>query len=113
VSPARRRRGRFARALLVGPDAVARAAAAGVRRPQEVWLLRQPRRVRGSYAREVLDAGGWPVIVTHWQSMFSNGTETGLAVLDEVGRRVARSLKDEVKWMTCMEIARQRVGERA
>ena len=58
MSPARRRRGRFARALLVGPDAVARAAAAGVRRPQEVWLLRQPRRVRGSYAREVLDAGG-------------------------------------------------------
>jgi hypothetical protein len=65
---------------------------------------------RGGRVREVLEAGGWPVIVTHWQSMFSNGTETGLAVLDEVGRRVARALKDEVEWMTCMEIARRRVG---
>jgi hypothetical protein len=54
----RPRRGRFARALLVGPDAVARAAAAGARRPEAVWLLRQPRRVRTSYSREVLDAGG-------------------------------------------------------
>jgi hypothetical protein len=53
-----RRRRRFEKALLVGPDAVARAAAAGARRPEEVWLLRQPRRVRRSYAREVLDAGG-------------------------------------------------------
>jgi hypothetical protein len=62
----------------------------------------------GGRVREVLDAGGWPVIVTHWQSMFSNGTEAGLGVLDEVGRRVARSLKDEVKWMSCMEIAQRR-----
>lgn len=60
---------------------------------------------RGGRVREVLDAGGWPVIVTHWQSMFSNGTEAGLAVLDEVGRRVVRALKNEVQWMTCMEIA--------
>jgi hypothetical protein len=66
---------------------------------------------RGGRIREVLDAGGWPVIVTHWQSMFSNGTETGLAVLDEVGRRVARSLQGEAEWMTCMEMARRRVGE--
>jgi hypothetical protein len=57
-TPRRRRRGRFARTLLAGPDAVARAAAAGARRPEEVWLLRQPRRVRVSYARAVLDAGG-------------------------------------------------------
>ena len=37
---------------------------------------------RGGKIREVLDAGGWPVILTHWQSLFSNGLETGLAVLD-------------------------------
>ncbi len=25
-----------------------------------------------------INAGGWPVMVTHWQSLFSNGNETGL-----------------------------------
>src|SRR5207245_6650333 len=62
----------------------------------------------GGKVREVLDAGGWPVLLTHWQSLFSNGTEAGLAVLDEVGRRVARSLKSEVEGMPCLEIARRR-----
>lgn len=40
--------------LLLAPDSVARAAAARARRPEERWLLRQPRRVRESFAREVL-----------------------------------------------------------
>ena len=62
---------------------------------------------RGGRLREVLDAGGWPAIVTHWQSLFSNGTEAGLAALDEVGRRVARLLGDEVEWVTCLEMARR------
>jgi hypothetical protein len=53
-------------ALLLGPDAVARAAAAGARRPEEVWLLRQPRAVRRSYAREVLSAGGGPTEEEIW-----------------------------------------------
>src|SRR4029077_15915822 len=65
---------------------------------------------RGGKVREVLDAGGWPVLLTHWQSLFSNGTEAGLAVLDEVGRRIARSLKGEVEWLTCLEMARRSVG---
>jgi hypothetical protein len=65
---------------------------------------------QGGRVREVLEAGGWPILLTHWQSLFSNGTEAGLAVLDEVGRRVARSLGDEVEWVTCMEMARRSVG---
>lgn len=62
---------------------------------------------RAGKVRDVLAAGGWPVLVTHWQSLFSNGTETGLAILDEVGRRIARALGDEVEWITCMEMARR------
>ena len=57
--------------------------------------------------RDVLDAGGWPVLMTHWQSFFSNGLETGLAVLDELGRRITTSLADEVEWTSCMELARR------
>jgi hypothetical protein len=53
---------------------------------------------------EILDAGGWPVLVTHWQSLFSNGLETGLAALDEVGRRIEEHLSKRVEWKRCSEI---------
>jgi hypothetical protein len=64
---------------------------------------------RAGRVREILDAGGWPVLLTHWQSLFSNGTEVGLAALDEVGRRIARTLGDEVEWLTCLEMAHRAV----
>jgi hypothetical protein len=37
---------------------LSRAAAARVDKPEERWMLRQSRRVRESYVRAVLDAGG-------------------------------------------------------
>ena len=65
---------------------------------------------RGGAIRTVLDAGGWPVLMTHWQSFFANGLETGLAVLDELGRRVSKALADEVEWCTCSELAQRTVA---
>ena len=49
---------RFARAVLLGPDVLARAAVSRVETIEERWMLRQPRRVRESYVRDVLDAPG-------------------------------------------------------
>lgn len=54
--------------------------------------------------RASLTAGGWPILVTHWQSLFSNGLETGIAVLDEVGKRVQDLLRDEVVWCSGSEV---------
>jgi len=45
--------------------------------------------------------------MTHWQSFFSNGLETGLAVLDLVGHRIATALAEEVEWTSCLELARR------
>jgi hypothetical protein len=59
---------------------------------------------RGGMVRTVLDAGGWPVLLTHWQSLYSNGLGTGLAVLEEVARRVRLALGDGVAWATCSEL---------
>jgi hypothetical protein len=59
---------------------------------------------------KVLEAGGYPAIVTHWQSLFSNGLGTGLKILDEVARRVNQHLPDKVEWKSCMEIARMTAG---
>lgn len=60
--------------------------------------------------RDVLDAGGWPVLMTHWQSFFSNGNETGLAVLDRLGQRVQSALAGEVSWASCSELAQRTVA---
>jgi len=59
--------------------------------------------------RRALDAGGWPLLLTHWQSLFSNGLETGLAALDEVGRRIGALPPGTVEWKSCGELARMTV----
>ena len=46
------------------------------------------------------------VMMTHWQSLFSNGRRTGLKILNEVCRRVQGSLGDQVQWTHCSELAR-------
>ncbi|MFL5806010.1 MAG: hypothetical protein ACJ8CR_30275 [Roseiflexaceae bacterium] len=66
---------------------------------------------RGGAIRTVLDAGGWPILMTHWQSFFSNGLETGLAVLDILGQRIADALADEVEWTNCRELAERTLAE--
>jgi hypothetical protein len=49
---------RFARAVLLGPDVLSRAAAGRVETLEEAWMLRQPKAIRASYVREVIDAPG-------------------------------------------------------
>ncbi len=46
------------KAMILAPDRVARAAASYAARPEEAWMLRQPRAVRQTYWREVLGQGG-------------------------------------------------------
>lgn len=52
----------------------------------------------------VLDTGGWPILCCHWQSLFSNGTEAGLRILNIVAQRVNRHLSHRVQWMSFEEI---------
>jgi hypothetical protein len=47
----------LARSVLLAPAPVARAAATAVREPEQRWMLVQPRDVRASYVRDVLDRG--------------------------------------------------------
>ena len=44
-----------ARAVLTGPDFVARGLAAADRDPQRRWILRRPREVRRAFVSEVID----------------------------------------------------------
>ncbi len=55
---------------------------------------------------ELLENGSYVVFHTHWQSLFSNGTEAGLKALDEVLSRIHRAFGGRVVWMKCGELAR-------
>jgi hypothetical protein len=57
---------RMARLVLRGPGFVRRAAASQAKAPEERWMLRQPRPVRDSYVREVLDRGGDERLAEIW-----------------------------------------------
>ena len=52
----------------------------------------------------VLNTGGYPILIAHWQSLMSNGLGTGLRILEEVARRVDRHLRHRVEWMSFQQI---------
>jgi hypothetical protein len=54
------------RAVLTGPDVIARAAARTVEQPEQRWMLRQPRAVRCSFVEEVVDRSGDPNAAERW-----------------------------------------------
>lgn len=59
---------------------------------------------------DLLRGGGPLVVVTHWQSLFSNGTGLGLEVLREVAARVASHLGPRVAWRKLSEITAQHLA---
>ena len=66
---------------------------------------------RGGEIRKQLEKGTWPVLLTHWQSLYSNGLWTGLKALELVGERVAKHLGNEVEWTDFTQIMRMTIGE--
>ncbi len=58
--------------------------------------------------------GGWPIaILTHWQSLFSNGRCAGLLGLERLFGRIRSAFGSEVQWMRCSELARTALRRRA
>ena len=55
----------------------------------------------------VIESGGYPILITHWQSLMSNGLGTGICVLDEIARRINENLSDKLVWMSFEEILNQ------
>ncbi|MBQ0101619.1 MAG: hypothetical protein KBT31_02345 [Firmicutes bacterium] len=48
---------------------------------------------------KALDDGCFPILCTHWQSMFSNGNRVGVRALGEVAKRIENTLSDRVEWV--------------
>jgi hypothetical protein len=57
---------RLARLMLRAPRFIRRAAARQARAPEEAWMLHQPRAVRDSFVREVLNRGGDERLAEVW-----------------------------------------------
>jgi hypothetical protein len=57
---------RFARSVLLAPNLVSRTAARAAAAREEAWMLSQPREVRQSYVREVIDRGEDPLHAEIW-----------------------------------------------
>lgn len=57
---------RLARLVLRAPGFLRRAAASQSGEPEQRWMLHQPREVRESYVREVLDRGGDERLAEIW-----------------------------------------------
>jgi len=53
----------------------------------------------------VLAAGGPGAFHTHWQTLFSHGTRSGLHGLREVARRVEEHFGDRIIWTRCSDLA--------
>ena len=61
--------------------------------------------------RELLDAKMPIVLLTHWQSLFSDGRATGLGGMEKLLERIERTIGSDVEWVTCSKLARGAVRD--
>ena len=61
---------------------------------------------RKGQVRELFDKKVPICLLTHWQSLFSDGHAAGLAGLARVLQRIETTFGDEVEWVTCSSLAR-------
>ena len=84
------------RAVLLGPDALARFAARRVQAREQRWFLLQPRHVRRSFVDEVLDAEGGRGAQERW--MLLQADEVRVSYVAHVLEDGARGDRREA-WM--------------
>ena len=59
--------------------------------------------------RELLQSGAPVVLVTHWQSLYTQGTGLGLEGLGALAERIQKVFGKGLEWITCSELARRYV----
>jgi hypothetical protein len=56
---------------------------------------------------QLIESGFPVVIVTHWQSLFTQGTELGLEGLTVLAERIQKVYGPGFEWVTCSELAKR------
>jgi hypothetical protein len=62
--------------------------------------------------RELIEAGRPVIMVTHWQSLYTQGTGLGLEGLSALAERIHSVFGNSFEWVTCSEMARRFVASR-
>lgn len=57
--------------------------------------------------RQLMDSGYPVVIVSHWQSLYTQGTGLGLEGLAALAERIQKVFGSNLEWVTCSELARR------
>jgi hypothetical protein len=57
--------------------------------------------------RQLIETGYPVVIVTHWQSLYTQGTELGLEGLVTLAERIKKVFGSSFEWVKCSELARR------
>ncbi len=60
--------------------------------------------------RELMNSGHPVVLVTHWQSLYTQGTGLGLDGLATLAERIGKVFGSNLEWVTCSELARRYVA---
>jgi hypothetical protein len=60
--------------------------------------------------RQLVESGCPVVLLTHWQSLYTQGTGLGLEGLATLAERIQKVFGDNLEWVTCSEQARRYVA---
>lgn len=61
---------------------------------------------------QVLNTNGFPILIAHWQSLYSNGLETGIRIIKECANRINTHLSDKVEWKSFEEIMNMVIADK-
>jgi hypothetical protein len=64
---------------------------------------------RSGRIRELIESGHPVVLVTHWQSLYTQGTGLGIEGLATLAERIQRVFGNSLEWVPCSELARRHV----
>jgi hypothetical protein len=59
--------------------------------------------------RELIESGYPVVLLTHWQSLYSQGTGLGLEGLSTLAERIRKVFGNSLEWVSCSEMSRRHV----
>src|SRR5579864_2367408 len=60
--------------------------------------------------RELIDTGAPVILLTHWQSLYTQGTGLGLEGLAALAERIQKVFGSNIEWITCSERSRRFVS---
>ena len=57
--------------------------------------------------RQLIDSGYPVILLTHWQSLYTQGTGLGLEGLTALAERIQKVFGNNIEWVTMTEMARR------